>query len=432
MVAISYPNILLDALENGIIIIDHTFVVRYWNRWLEINTGIEAVEIIGNNLQTFYPEIDYNVLSRKIRTTLRLSSPTFYDATLTNRFIPIPRSKITTSLLPMMQLQVTISPYIPSEGMVMVSIYDISNLHELKLNLQEQMGEIAQLNAELQRDKAIIDSNLLIAKIDVECNVIEVTEAFSHFFGYSHEEFIGRSLGIVHGGGLLEFDALHMRDELAKKQRWSGEMKAVLSDGNEVWLDTVVTAIIGFEGELEGYTAIFSDISDKKRIELLSITDPLTKLFNRHKFNEVFENMLMRRHWNDGYTFGFIIADIDYFKEVNDAFGHQAGDKALVNAAQIFTQTIRSGDVLARWGGEEFVFLLPDVDKEKVLHVAEKLRMAIANNHVEGIGEITISLGVCIYKEGDTQESMLARADRGLYKAKEEGRNLVKFVDNVF
>ena len=108
MVTIPYPNILLDALEIGVMIIDERFEVRYWNQWLEVNTSITASDIIGKNLHDFYPEIDYKVFSRKIRTTLRLQSPTFYDASLHNRFIEIPRTKITTSLLKNMQLQVTI------------------------------------------------------------------------------------------------------------------------------------------------------------------------------------------------------------------------------------------------------------------------------------------------------------------------------------
>ena len=158
MITITYPNVLLDALEIGVMIIDETFEVRYWNQWMEINTSVRSSDIIGKNLHAFYPDIDYKVLSRKIRTTLRLQSPTFYDASLQNRFIEIPRTKITTSLLKYMQLQVTISPYDVDENLVMVSIYDISDLHELKLTLQSQMEKISELNSELHRDKMIIDA----------------------------------------------------------------------------------------------------------------------------------------------------------------------------------------------------------------------------------------------------------------------------------
>jgi len=159
---VDYPNILLDALEHGIMIVDEAFNVVYWNQWLEINTGHDYSNMVGKSLLTFYPEIDYRTLQRKIRTTLRLNSPTFYDASLTNRFIPISRNKISSSLLSTMQLQVTISPYSIEQGMVMIAVYDISDLHELKLRLQKQMEKIAHLNSELQHYKQIIDDNLLI------------------------------------------------------------------------------------------------------------------------------------------------------------------------------------------------------------------------------------------------------------------------------
>jgi len=426
MATIPYPNILLDALASGIMIIDEAFNVRYWNKWLEINTTIPASEIIGKNLHFFYPEIDYKVFGRKIRTTLRLQSPTFYDASLHNRFITIPRTKITTSLLTTMQLQVTISPYIPEEGLVMVSIYDISDLHELKLTLQQQMEKIAELNEELHRDKVIIDSNLLIAKIDEECRVLEVTDAFMVFFGYPKENVIGRPLGFVFGDGVLAFDAEHIREAISQQKRWSGEIKALLGSGEGVWLDTVVTQVDDEHRDVVSYTVIFHDISDKKRIELLSITDPLTKLFNRYKFNEVFEKMIMRRHWDERHSFGVVICDIDHFKRINDTYGHQVGDKVLIEVAHRLSQTIRTGDILARWGGEEFVCLLPDVDLQKALYAAEKLRGCIEEVTISKVGRISASFGVSIYTQGDTQESLIHRADTALYRAKQKGRNRVE------
>ncbi len=427
MVTIPYPNILLDALEMGVLIIDERYDVRYWNKWLEINTTIPAKEIIGKNLRDFYPDIDYKVFSRKIRTTLRLHSPTFYDASLQNRFIEIPRTKITSSLLMNMQLQVTISPYIPDEGTVMVSIYDISDLHELKLTLQSQMRKIAELNDELHLDRTIIDANLLIAKIDEECGVVEVTQAFLEFFGYPEEEVIGRQLGLIFSDGLQEFESSQIRDAIGKQEKWTGELNALRSNGDSVWLDAVVTPISEEEGEVFGYTVIFHDISDKKRIELLSITDPLTKLYNRHKFNEVFEKMVLRRHWDEKHTFGIIIIDIDHFKRINDTYGHQVGDHVLIEVAHVMSKTVRVGDILARWGGEEFVCLLPDVDMDKALFVAEKLRLAISNIAVEKVEKVTSSFGVSTYASGDTQESLLYRADKALYRAKQNGRDRVEY-----
>ncbi|MCL4431823.1 MAG: diguanylate cyclase [Epsilonproteobacteria bacterium] len=425
---LDHCNIVFDSLENGTLIVDEECTVWSWNKWLEINTGIASETIIGNNLTAFYPELDYKGFQRKIRTTLRLNTPTFYDASLSNRFITIPRNKITTSLLTSMQLQVTISSYIPSLKRVMVSIYDISDMHELKLTLQQRMIEITLLNNELRREKHIINTNLMIVKTDCGCLVTDVTEAFSHFFGFSKEELLGGSLLSLFVAGQHEVEILQMNECLQKKQKWSGEMEVLRKNGVKVWMDMVISPYLDENDEATSYTAIYHDITDKKRVELLSVTDPLTKLYNRQKFNEVCEEMLMRKHWTVDNTFGLIVADVDHFKSVNDTYGHQVGDAVLIAMADTLTGAIRTSDILARWGGEEFVILLPDVDMEKAALAAEKYRQAIEQMNIPEVGSITASFGVTVFSMGDTQEKMVYRADLGLYRAKKNGRNRLESV----
>lgn len=423
---LDYCNIVFDSLENGTMVVDEECTVWAWNKWLEINTGIAAERIIGENLETFYPEIDYKGFQRKIRTTLRLNTPTFYDASLSNRFISIPRNKITTSLLATMQLQVTISPYIPEVKRVMVSIQDISDLHELKITLQQQMTEIAHLNNILKQDKQIIDSNLMIVKTDCGCFVTDVTEAFTQFFGYEKNELIGSPLSKLFAVDTSEIEFLQMKQMLQNKERWSGEIEIITKRGKTVWMDAVISPYLNEQDEVVSYTAIYHDITDKKRIELLSVTDNLTKLFNRQKFDEVFEMMLLRRHWKDGNSFGLVIVDIDHFKRVNDTYGHQIGDTVLVAVADAMAKTIRTGDIVARWGGEEFVILLPDVDMEKACFVAEKIRSAVEEMTIPQVGKVSASFGVTVYSENDTDETMMYRSDLALYRAKKNGRNRVE------
>ncbi|MFA6188964.1 MAG: diguanylate cyclase [Sulfuricurvum sp.] len=425
---LDHCNIVFDSLENGTLVVDEQCTVWSWNKWLEINTGIASDAIIGNNLQAFYPELDYKGFQRKIRTTLRLSTPTFYDASLSNRFITIPRNKVTTSLLTTMQLQVTISPYIPALQRVMISIHDISDLHELKMTLHNRMAEIANLNAVLKQDKQIIDANLMIVKTDCGCFVTDVTKAFSHFFGFEKEELVGDSLSNLFVANKHEAEFLQMKELLQKKQKWSGEMEIHTKSGKKVWMDAVISPYLDINDEIVSYTAIYHDITDKKRIELLSITDPLTKLYNRQKFNEVCEQMLMRQHWSSENTFGLLVVDVDHFKKVNDTYGHQVGDTVLMAMADILTDIVRTSDILARWGGEEFVIILPDVDLKKAIHVADKYRQAIEQMKVPKVGTITASFGVTVFFNGDTQEMMMHRADVALYRAKENGRNRVESV----
>ncbi len=427
MIEIARPNILLDALEIGVIILDSDFNIKYWNQWLEINTALSGDETMGKNLKDFYPNIDYNVLGRKIRTALRLGSPAFYDASIQNRFIEIPRIKITSSLLKYMQLQVIVSAYDVEQSLVMISIYDISDLHELKLDLSNQMNKISVLNSELKSDKDIIDSNLFIVKVDVRCSILEASSAFLRFFSLEKEAVVGEKLPNVFLDTQCDFSIKKLYQAVLDGQKFSGEVRIFVKD-KEVWFDILLSPYIDEFG-LGLYTIIFSDITDKKRIELLSVTDALTKLYNRYKFNEEFDNMMSRTHWVDGEnSFALIISDIDHFKSVNDNFGHQNGDIVLFEAATVFSKTIRLGDVVARWGGEEFVFLLPNVNKDKALLVAEKLRVELENLSIPIVGRVTSSFGVSLYIKGDTQETIMQRADEALYKAKENGRNRVEFL----
>jgi diguanylate cyclase (GGDEF)-like protein/PAS domain S-box-containing protein len=423
---LDYPNILLDALEHGVMIVDEEFNVVYWNQWLEINTGHTYKDMVGKSLLTFYPNIDYRTLQRKIRTTLRLNSPTFYDASLNNRFISIPRNKITSSVLGTMQLQVTISPYVIDQKMVMIAVYDISDLHELKLILQQHVEEIECLNAKLRHEKEIIDDNLLIVKTDSTFNIIEVSQAFNAFFGFKENELIGWPLQVIYSDKIPQSEYVYMKKTLQNLERWRGEIEIISKQSKALWMDAVVTPWIEHLGVLSSYTAIYHDITDKKRLELLATTDPLTKLYNRYKFGEIFDITLMREHWKTGNSFAIVMADIDYFKRINDTYGHQKGDEVLVGVAKSLAQTLRDGDTIARWGGEEFIFLLPYVDAKQALFVAEKLRVSIEKLGILGI--VTLSFGVSMFMEGDTQETLVNRADSALYKAKENGRNRVELL----
>ena len=128
-----------------------------------------------------------------------------------------------------------------------------------------------------------------------------------------------------------------------------------------------------------------------------------------------------------GRTFGLAIIDIDHFKDVNDIYGHEAGDSALKTLAATLTASLREKDAVGRWGGEEFVLLLPDSDPQMLQHVAERCRMLIENSGCpELMGQsLTVSIGATLLQEGDSTQSAVDRADRLLYTSKSRGRNRV-------
>ena len=169
-------------------------------------------------------------------------------------------------------------------------------------------------------------------------------------------------------------------------------------------------------------------IKRKRAIDELAVlaeTDPLTTLLNRRKFNELLDYEVHRsqRYQTD---LSIITCDIDHFKRINDHYGHNEGDSVLKAFSVKMTENIRDIDILARWGGEEFMILMPNTNLETASMVAEKLRKITELTSIGKVGSLTASFGVTHYKQGDSTESFIKRVDDALYKAKDNGRNAVE------
>jgi diguanylate cyclase (GGDEF)-like protein len=165
--------------------------------------------------------------------------------------------------------------------------------------------------------------------------------------------------------------------------------------------------------------------TDRRRLKLLAGTDQLTGVMNRHSFERAVE-VEMERSERYGATFGFLILDIDHFKLFNDTHGHNEGDRALRATAQWIRGNIRSTDFVGRWGGEEFVVAIHQCDLETASLVAEKICRGIADAPISSARRVTVSIGVAMYRPGDTIEALVGRADDALYRAKRSGRNRVE------
>lgn len=169
------------------------------------------------------------------------------------------------------------------------------------------------------------------------------------------------------------------------------------------------------------YVVIFNDIS---AMQLQTMIDPLTKIPNRFHFTMVYEHTIRMSQRSDS-DLSVIFFDIDHFKDVNDTYGHLIGDIVLQEVSELVSQEIRRSDFIARWGGEEFVILLPDTDLGEAVHVAEMIRLAISNKIFQVVGRITCSFGVVALETFEDGEHLLNRADEFLYEAKKSGRNKV-------
>lgn len=165
------------------------------------------------------------------------------------------------------------------------------------------------------------------------------------------------------------------------------------------------------------------------RVETLAIMDSLTGLFNRRRFETILSNEF-KKSQRYLHPLTCLMIDIDHFKEINDTFGHQAGDQVLKEAASCIQANIREVDTLARWGGEEFVVLSPNTSKENAMRAAERILNSISVNAFTTIGSrsLTVSIGIAGIPDSeiDTTEKLIHAADLAMYEAKRKGRNRIE------
>ncbi|NSW92552.1 PAS domain S-box protein [Gudongella oleilytica] len=180
------------------------------------------------------------------------------------------------------------------------------------------------------------------------------------------------------------------------------------------------------------YLHYATDVTKYKKMEEelrhLSVVDVLTNAYNRRYFTQKLEEEIERARRTDG-KFSLVMLDIDRFKRINDNFGHNAGDLVLKSMTEMIKNRIRKIDTLARWGGEEFVILLPDTTVNNAARLAEELRESLSQMDIPGVGRVTASFGVAGYCPGDNVDSLVNKADNMMYEAKAAGRNCVRYMN---
>lgn len=290
------------------------------------------------------------------------------------------------------------------------------------------------LQRELEQKIDIIDKYVITSSTDLSGTITEASEAFCNISGYSKEELIGKKHNILKHPDMRDDFYIKMWEIIVKEGTWSGEIKNLKKDGNYYWVDSIISSKYDLNGNVVGYTSIRHDITDKKRIEELSITDQLTGLYNRRHFNDVFETEIKRAVRQSSFL-SFVMLDVDFFKQYNDTYGHQEGDSVLTAIGATLEKSMkRSEDFAFRLGGEEFGIVFSTNGCESAELITEDVRKDIQNLQIEhksssASSVITISLGlVCVdfSKKANNSydfDDLYKIADDELYKAKEGGRN---------
>jgi diguanylate cyclase (GGDEF)-like protein/PAS domain S-box-containing protein len=302
----------------------------------------------------------------------------------------------------------------------------------------------------LNEYKKAVDLSNIVSKTNPKGIITYVNDKFCEISGYRREELVGKPHNIVRHPTMPSSTFQELWNTIKNKKSWSGLITNLKKDGRSYTVSSTIVPILDIDGDIVEYIAIRNDVTDfeqakeqlstlnkamKHKVdELYSMAqtleqqasiDVLTGVFNRMKFEEFFEFELQKAKMQRN-PLSIILLDIDDFKNINDTFGHDIGDVILKSITNLISSNIRATDTVFRWGGEEFVILLPGTHFEKAKYVANNLRKII-NEHKFSVvpKEVTCSFGVASLNDDDHKESLFKRVDMTLYRAKNSGKNIV-------
>ncbi len=296
--------------------------------------------------------------------------------------------------------------------------------------LQKANTELADANRVINQYLEIIDRYVLICRIDKSGTITYASHAFCQKSGFAPRELIGRNYWHTLYFNLCESQIREINATIARGETWQGEMRHQNKEGLYYWVYEIISPDLANESLILGFTSIRQDITDKKAVEELSITDALTGLFNRRHFNTVIERELGRARQAEQWL-AFAIFDVDHFKLYNDHYGHAAGDKVLKQIGALLQSHFkRGGDYAFRIGGEEFAVLVPVEEANQGDQIAATLITAVEAlglaHEVSPVAPVvTISLGLRLLHPDERCSSaeVFEQTDQQLYNAKRAGRN---------
>ena len=278
--------------------------------------------------------------------------------------------------------------------------------------------------------------------LDKDKKIIYWNQTAERITGYKAEEMIGKSCS----DGFL----MHINEEgknlcndcnlcpvaivINSGEVYDGELYIRHKDGYRILVHTNVFPVRNDGKEIIGAIEIFYDDSERNELKLriqelekMALLDSLTKIANR-RFIEMQLSSRINEFKRFGWQFGIMFIDIDLFKLVNDRYGHEVGDRVLKMVANTLVENSRSFDLVGRWGGEEFIVIVPNVNETQLYTIAHKFKNLIALSNLKinsDIISVTVSIGVTLSRQKDTLKSIIKRADKLMYQSKLKGRNKV-------
>jgi diguanylate cyclase (GGDEF)-like protein/PAS domain S-box-containing protein len=349
-----------------------------------------------------------------------------------------------------------------------IALFVTRRLSDLVAGLLRTSGDLKTALRDSQFQKQALDEHGIVSVTDANGTIIYVNQKFIDTSGYRREELLGQNHRLLKSGYHEQSFYKEMWKTIKKGRVWHGLICNKNKGGARYWMETTIVPFLDDAGLPYQYVSVRTEITHMKQAEQvlqqskeqleamvqartnelakandelqsevdrrkkleehlrsLAITDTLTGIFNRRKFDETLLAE-MRRAERYNTPLSLVLFDIDLFKHINDTCGHQAGDKVLQTLAHFVAGKIRSHDIFARFGGEEFAVLAPGTRIEGCHQMAEKLRLAMEQYAFPEAGHVTCSFGVTDFRPDDTVETLIRRVDVALYRAKKNGRNRVE------
>ena len=270
---------------------------------------------------------------------------------------------------------------------------------------------------------------------DEKWSVASVSKSVFKLLGYTQEEFETNKINYIdciHPDDLKQVTQEHLNSISYRAYYFEHKPYRLIKKNADIkWILHSTVIVKDKNNKITNFVGYLTDITDLKNTEIelkqISRTDRLTKINNRLYTDDILENQYYR-YKRDNEACSVILVDIDHFKSVNDNHGHLVGDNVLVEFARILGVSIRKGDVLGRWGGEEFLIILPHTKLQEALKLGEKLRKIIDTNDFPTIGNMSASFGVSTFVEHSSIDILIDTADKALYESKKNGRNCVSTI----
>ncbi len=384
---------LLDAVPGTTFVLDDEGRFAFVGGAAARTWGRSPDELLGRVVWEAFPELDGTPVRKTLEQALASGDPVVDEVDC-----------------PVLGRRVRLTAQRRSPGLV-VHVAELDETPEADAHAERHTGHYR---------RALRATGLVVARIDRDLRYVWIDNPHPDFDAAA---VIGkRDYDLADDAGTQALVALK-REVLDTDQRVRQEITFPMSDGERIY------AVLGEplhdrRGVVIGMTTVAIDVSDVRRLERAADTDYLTGAANRRAVERVLRQEVKRMERYNS-RFSVVMLDVDHFKAVNDAYGHRVGDHVLTEIVRRLRLDMRAVDRLARWGGEEFLLVLPEIERDDAIRAAERFREQVAGQTFEHAASLTISLGVVMSRPGEDADALVRRADAALYQAKRTGRDRV-------